>query len=76
MGGSGGSSSEAKPSVAPRLIEAMTPEDWTAVREIYEQGIATGNATFETEVPDWKAWDEAHLPDHRFVARVQAAGVP
>ncbi len=54
----------------------MTPEDWTAVREIYEQGIATGNATFETEVPDWKAWDEAHLPDHRFVARVQAAGVP
>jgi L-amino acid N-acyltransferase YncA len=39
------------------------------VRRIYEEGIATGHATFETEAPDWPAWDEAHLPDHRFVAR-------
>jgi L-amino acid N-acyltransferase YncA len=70
MGGSGGSSSETKPSVAPRLIEAMSAKDWSAVRQIYEEGIVTGNATFETEAPDWAAWDEAHLPDHRFVARL------
>jgi L-amino acid N-acyltransferase YncA len=47
----------------------MTAGDWPAVRTIYEEGIATGHATFETEAPDWPAWDEAHLPDHRFVAK-------
>ena len=35
---------------------------------IYEQGIATGNATFETDVPSWETWDAAHLAEHRFVA--------
>jgi L-amino acid N-acyltransferase YncA len=35
---------------------------------IYAEAIATGNATFETEVPSWEAWDAAHLPEHRFVA--------
>jgi L-amino acid N-acyltransferase YncA len=43
--------------------------DWPAVRAIYEAGIATGDATFETDVPDWPAWDAAHLTDHRLVAR-------
>src|SRR5207248_6310209 len=38
------------------------------VARIYEEGIATGNATFETEVPSWEAWDAAHLAEHRFVA--------
>jgi L-amino acid N-acyltransferase YncA len=38
----------------------MEREDWPAVREIYEQGIATGDATFETEPPAWAAWDRAH----------------
>jgi L-amino acid N-acyltransferase YncA len=50
-------------------VQPMTAGDWPAVRRIYEEGIATGHATFETEAPDWSAWDEAHLPDHRFVAR-------
>lgn len=35
---------------------------------IYEEGIATGNATFETDVPRWEAWDASHLPGHRLVA--------
>jgi L-amino acid N-acyltransferase YncA len=47
----------------------LRPEDWPAVRAIYEAGIATGDATFETTAPDWPAWDAAHLPDHRLVAR-------
>src|SRR5262249_27647000 len=34
----------------------------------YEGGIATGNATFESEVPGWAQWDRSHLADHRFVA--------
>jgi phosphinothricin acetyltransferase len=46
----------------------MTETDWPAVRMIYEQGIATGNATFETEAPEWDAWDIGHLRDHRVVA--------
>jgi phosphinothricin acetyltransferase len=51
-------------------LQPMLPEDWPAVRAIYEAGIATGDATFETTAPDWPAWDVAHLPDHRLVARL------
>ena len=38
------------------------------MRAIYEAGIATGNATFETEAPAWEDWDAAHLPGARLVA--------
>jgi phosphinothricin acetyltransferase len=55
-------------------IEPMTPADWPLVRAIYEEGIATRNATFEAEAPSWEEWDSAHLPDCRFVAR--AKGLP
>ena len=50
----------------------MTPADWPAVRRIYADGIATGNATFETETPDWDAWHRRHLPCCRLVARPPA----
>ena len=50
-------------------VEPMRPDDWPAVREIYAAGIATGNATFEPEPPDWERWDASHLGGHRFVAR-------
>jgi len=49
-------------------IRAMVPEHWPDVQEIYLQGIATGNATFETEAPDWNQWDAAHLRSLRLVA--------
>jgi phosphinothricin acetyltransferase len=39
------------------------------VRVIYLEGIATGNATFETSAPEWETWDAAHLPHGRLVAR-------
>jgi L-amino acid N-acyltransferase YncA len=39
------------------------------VRDIYAQGIATGDATFEIDAPDWQTWDAAHRPDCRLVAR-------
>jgi phosphinothricin acetyltransferase len=51
------------------VIEAMRPEDWDQIREIYLQGIATGNATFEISAPDFTAWDKAHFPFARLVAR-------
>ena len=41
-------------------VRPLVQEDWPAVRSIYEQGIATGDATFETEAPAWDAWDSAH----------------
>jgi L-amino acid N-acyltransferase YncA len=50
------------------LIRPMRPDDWPEVKAIYEAGIATGNATFETEAPSWERWDSSHLPDHRLVA--------
>jgi phosphinothricin acetyltransferase len=46
----------------------MTPADGPRVLEIYRQGIATGNATFETDVPDWPSFDKSHHPFGRFVA--------
>jgi len=50
-------------------IEAMTAADWPAVKRIYEQGIATRQATFETTPPDWAAWDAKHLAAPRLVVR-------
>jgi L-amino acid N-acyltransferase YncA len=52
----------------PIPIEDMRPAHWPEVARIYAAGIATGNATFETEVQSWERWDSAHLPAHRFVA--------
>jgi L-amino acid N-acyltransferase YncA len=49
-------------------ILRMPPELWPAVREIYHEGIATGNATFETEVPEWEKWNASHRQDCRLVA--------
>jgi len=54
---------------APVAIERLTPADWDAVRAIYLEGIATGNATFETDAPPWEIWDGAHRQDARLVAR-------
>ena len=50
------------------MVRDLQPGDWPEVARIYEEGITTGNATFETEVPSWEAWDAAHLTEHRFVA--------
>lgn len=47
----------------------MQDGDWPEVRRIYAEGIATGNATFETETPSWSAWDAAHRRDCRLVVR-------
>jgi L-amino acid N-acyltransferase YncA len=51
------------------LVNEMRPDDWEAVRTIYAEGIATGQATFETETPSWEAWNASHLPCARLVAR-------
>jgi L-amino acid N-acyltransferase YncA len=50
-------------------VDAMAPADWPNVSAIYLEGIATGNATFDTLAPTWDEWDRAHLPFCRLVAR-------
>jgi phosphinothricin acetyltransferase len=55
-------------------IRELRPDDWPAVRAIYEEGIRGGDATFETEVPEWERWDAAH-PELRLVAERDGAVV-
>jgi phosphinothricin acetyltransferase len=52
----------------PIAITDLRTEHWPQVARIYAEGIATGNATFETEVPTWQQWDASHLMEHRLVA--------
>lgn len=49
-------------------VRPLEPADWPEVRRIYEEGIATGDATFEVAAPSWEAWDAARLPTCRLVA--------
>ena len=49
-------------------VRALRVADWPDVRRIYGEGIATGNATFETEVPGRRTLDHTWLPGHRWVA--------
>lgn len=55
-------------------VRPMRDADGPAVLAIYGEGIATGHATFETDVPAWEAWDRAHL-EVRLVAE-DGAGRP
>ena len=52
------------------IIRPLLPSDWPAVAAIFAEGIATGDATFETKVPAWEDWDAQHLPENRFVAEL------
>jgi L-amino acid N-acyltransferase YncA len=51
-------------------VRAFHPDDYAAVAAIFAEGIATGQATFETAVPTWEQWDAAHHPEHRLVAEL------
>lgn len=51
-------------------IEKMNQEDWEKVSKIYLEGINTGKATFQTEVPTWESWNSSHISSCRLVARL------
>jgi phosphinothricin acetyltransferase len=53
------------------IIDEMKVEDWRQVAAIYFEGISTGKATFQTEVPSFEQWDSAHLKCCRITARHQ-----
>jgi L-amino acid N-acyltransferase YncA len=50
-------------------LQQMQPEDWPLVKAIYEEGIKTGNATFETAAPTWEAWHNGHIKECRLIAK-------
>lgn len=56
-------------------IEYLLPEHWPVVKAIYEAGLATGNASFQTSAPPWEEWDNAHLTHSRLVAVDRDGGV-
>ncbi|MGP1909866.1 N-acetyltransferase family protein [Metabacillus sp. JX24] len=49
-------------------IKKLADLHWNQVKEIYLEGIATGNATFETNAPSWEDWDSSHSKECRLVA--------
>lgn len=49
-------------------IRELEAKDWTEVKNIYLEGIATGQATFQTEAPSWEDWDKGHINRLRYVA--------
>lgn len=49
-------------------IRVMQTSDWEQVSQIYAQGIATGFATFEQDIPSFQSWDQAHIDQCRLVA--------
>ena len=55
-----------------RSIRPMEASDWPEVSEIYREGITGGNATFETEVPNWEEWDAAHIESCRLVSELDS----
>lgn len=48
-------------------IRDLRPADWPEVARAYAEGIATGDATFETDVPSWEVWDAEHRQRPRLV---------
>jgi len=50
------------------IITELKDSHYNSVKDIYMQGIATGNATFQTEAPGWEDWNKGHLEHSRFVA--------
>lgn len=52
-------------------IRPFRPADWNAVKKIYLQAIEEGGSTFQTEAPDYTAWDRDHLPECRLVAEYE-----
>jgi phosphinothricin acetyltransferase len=49
-------------------IKPMQPHHWNEVSRIYEEGLRTGNATFQTSAPEWEEWDSSHIKTCRLLA--------
>ncbi|WP_106794803.1 GNAT family N-acetyltransferase [Aquimarina sp. Aq78] len=49
-------------------IAYFTQKDWPVISAIYKEGMDTGIATFETQVPTWETWDVSHIKSCRIKA--------
>jgi phosphinothricin acetyltransferase len=50
------------------VFRELTASNWAQVKAIYEEGIGTGNATFQTSAPSWDEWDSSHVKNSRIIA--------
>ncbi len=51
-------------------VTLLLEDDWDAVRTVYQEGIDSGQATFENRVPTWAKWSSSKLPECRLVLRL------
>jgi len=49
------------------MIREMKKQDWQRVQEIYQHALIIGKSTFQTDVPSYEEWNQAHLEDCRYV---------
>jgi L-amino acid N-acyltransferase YncA len=56
--------------MSPFVITHMPDEAWIRVKEIYQQGMDTKNATFEVHAPEWTLWNNSHRKDCRLIAKI------
>jgi len=52
------------------VLRSMKKDDWISVAEIYRQGIESGNATFQRDIPTWDEWNQGHINTCRIVASI------
>jgi phosphinothricin acetyltransferase len=52
------------------VFRPMKKDDWISVAEIYRQGIESGNATFQRDIPTWDEWNQGHINTCRIVVSI------
>lgn len=57
------------------IIRPLIASDWQSVSNIYQQGIDTGYATFQPQIPTWEEWDASRYQYCRFVAVTASTGI-
>ena len=50
------------------MIRNLEESDAIAILDIYQQGLDTGEASFETRAPDWGTWDKKYHRNCRLLA--------
>lgn len=53
------------------VLRELAQADWPEVARIYQDGLDTGVASFETHVPAWDEWDARMRPELRLVAELE-----
>ena len=53
------------------LFRDLMEEDWKQVSKIYQEGLDTRNATFESNIPSWEEWNSGHIKECRIIAEIK-----